>query len=709
MNFLNTFPTKIIGGPSMLNQTMQTKANSNMIPEYDSDNQQNQDEFEYDSDSSVENTPFDYEEYRKHMKLFAANYKKQNTKSIFKSISKSALEPLYHPYISYMSLKKEKENTKSPSPIKQLAVAPTSSSVNWKINTNAKDNILNSLIDIIQDVSTEGEWTTVAHKPKKSAEEKFATKQMTQDEIRKANIGTQMCKSVKEGIPCPYTAQGRKCNFAHDPRELKVAYCRFQPCRNVKQVSRTRYENTGSRICGCKHSNEGDDEFYTRTTGIEKRATEEEMQQALDEYINSTDVYVPTVKAKEQPQKWVSPWSATFEGFLKTPLQQLQYIARLNGVQSHYFLETKNNRSKTRPKTRNMLLLDISKFIVKQYPQRAKDVEAFINKVKKEEKDTKDSLNKPSLKVFRPADINKEWILLKNKLALDIKSGKVAITHSKETISRLTSRNMTIFEKKQVERISNSIDVKLAALKDMENQLVKFQDIKVFEAYFTELNNAVVNNTDNVVKDVKVVAAKPVKKVDNNFTIVIISNMKVSKPVAVDEGWTDIVHKERVKKVEKKTCNSVFYGEVCRHGTNCRFSHDKPVEIVISKPVQAKKTCNSVFSGEVCRHGANCRFSHDKTEVVKPLVKTVSKINTALTKTQMCKSVKENVVCRHGINCRFAHNVSELVKIDCKFGDGCNNVRVSSSGIYTNNTSSSRVCTYIHPCETEENYKNRTA
>ena len=218
---------------------MQTKAKSNMIPEYDSE-----EEFEYDSDFSSENTPLDYEEYRRNMKSFITFYKKQNTKSIFKSISEGTLEPLNSRYI-YLN-KKEKENTKyplSPSPpIKtEIKVEKTTSSINWKINTNAKNNIINSLIDIIQDVSTEGEWTTVAHKPKKSAEEKFATKQMTQDEIRKANIGTQMCKSVKEGIPCSYTAQGKKCNFAHDPSELKVPYCRFQPCRNVKQVSRTRY------------------------------------------------------------------------------------------------------------------------------------------------------------------------------------------------------------------------------------------------------------------------------------------------------------------------------------------------------------------------------------------------------------------------------------------------------------------------------------
>ena len=700
----------------MLNQTMQTKAKSNMIPEYDSE-----EEFEYDSDFSSENTPLDYEEYRRNMKSFITFYKKQNTKSIFKSISEGTLEPLNSRYI-YLN-KKEKENTKyplSPSPpIKtEIKVEKTTSSINWKINTNAKNNIINSLIDIIQDVSTEGEWTTVAHKPKKSAEEKFATKQMTQDEIRKANIGTQMCKSVKEGIPCSYTAQGKKCNFAHDPSELKVPYCRFQPCRNVKQVSRTKYENIGSRICGCKHSNEGDDEFYTRTTGIEKRATEEEMQQALYEFINSTESCTSasnTVKAKEQPQKWVSPWAATFDGFLKTSLQQLQYIARINGVQSHYFLETKNNHSKTRPKTRNMLLLDISKFIVKQYPQRAEDVEAFINKVKSDEKDSKDSLNKPSLKVFRPADINKEWIIIKNKLSLDIKSAKAAITHSKETINRLTSRNMTIFEKKQVERISNSITDKLAALKDMENQLVKFQDIKAFEAYFTELNNAVVNNTNKVEDVAKVVVSKkPLKKVESEFTIIIISNTKAPKTVVVEEeGWTDIVHKERAKKVEKKTCNSVFSGEVCRHGVNCRFSHDKVVNI---QPVQPKRTCNSVFSGEVCRHGANCRFSHDKSnvivkDVIKPSVPvpTVSKINKALTKTQMCKSVKEGTSCTHGINCRFAHNKSELVKIDCRFGNSCYHVRVGSSGRYSNNLSSSRVCTYIHPCETEENYENRTA
>ena len=94
MNFFGTFTTKIIGGPSMLNQTMQTKANSNMIPEYDSE-----EEFEYDSDFSSENTPLDYEEYRRNMKSFITFYKKQNTKSIFKSISEGTLEPLNSRYI----------------------------------------------------------------------------------------------------------------------------------------------------------------------------------------------------------------------------------------------------------------------------------------------------------------------------------------------------------------------------------------------------------------------------------------------------------------------------------------------------------------------------------------------------------------------------------------------------------------------------------
>jgi hypothetical protein len=68
--------------------------------------------------------------------------------------------------------------------------------------------------------------------------------------------------------------------------------------------------------------------------------------------------------------------------------------------------------------------------------------------------------------------------------------------------------------------------------------------------------------------------------------------------------------------------------------------------------------------------------------------------------TQMCESVALNKSCRHGGNCRFAHSVAELAFAECSFGNNCNNVEHTGSGVYSSVYGKS--CIRLHPGETKE-------
>lgn len=74
-------------------------------------------------------------------------------------------------------------------------------------------------------------------------------------------------------------------------------------------------------------------------------------------------------------------------------------------------------------------------------------------------------------------------------------------------------------------------------------------------------------------------------------------------------------------------------------------------------------------------------------------------------KTKMCQSVGTGKPCRHGDQCRFAHSTEELSISDCFFGNRCNFVH-QRIGLYHNK--SSKMCTHIHPGETQDNFYSRT-
>jgi hypothetical protein len=79
-------------------------------------------------------------------------------------------------------------------------------------------------------------------------------------------------------------------------------------------------------------------------------------------------------------------------------------------------------------------------------------------------------------------------------------------------------------------------------------------------------------------------------------------------------------------------------------------------------------------------------------------------------KTKMCKSIEEGRKCTNGENCRFAHRIDQLSIKECIFKDRCTFVRCNDTerGIfYTNNNIKQKLCQFLHPRETIENYLTR--
>ena len=77
-----------------------------------------------------------------------------------------------------------------------------------------------------------------------------------------------------------------------------------------------------------------------------------------------------------------------------------------------------------------------------------------------------------------------------------------------------------------------------------------------------------------------------------------------------------------------------------------------------------------------------------------------------LERTRMCRSVDMGKPCPHGDKCRFAHTTEELNVGPCSFGSSCRLVCCSENK-YFNKKTVSKICQYIHPEETKDEYLHR--
>jgi hypothetical protein len=185
----------------------------------------------------------------------------------------------------------------------------------------------------------------------------------------------------------------------------------------------------------------------------------------------------------------------------------------------------------------------------------------------------------------------------------------------------------------------------------------------------------------------------------------------------VNEEWIEIKKKEKkVVDVSKniytctKLCSSIDSGKKCNNKI-CSYAHSidelrindckfQNCNMVFSEDgyffnTNKNKICNNIHSNESKTNYLE-RVSFQKNDEKQPFKK--------IEKTQLCKLFKEKK-CSHGNNCRFAHSFVELTVNDCSYGDKCKGIQLQN-GIYVN-MSTTRVCSYKHPYETKENYKNR--
>ena len=132
------------------------------------------------------------------------------------------------------------------------------------------------------------DWTVVKCNNNKTVE--VADKKKSDFTVKKS----QMCKSVKTNSRCMH---GKSCRFAHTVDELSPVMC--QHGKNCKFVSFNGdcYRNNGNKICTYQHTDEKIEEYLIRS-GLKQRgpATEEEMQQAFEEYLKPVVDKKPTYK-----------------------------------------------------------------------------------------------------------------------------------------------------------------------------------------------------------------------------------------------------------------------------------------------------------------------------------------------------------------------------------------------------------------------------
>jgi len=602
-----------------------------------------------------------YNIHRAHTRAFCNRLKKENinftsysTPIYFETISPTQSTPSSPPQSP--KIKKQNENTKLKNTQK------------WSI---AKVAEVPSMDVINLQAKTESEWTLVPNKSRKEKSQTFLTTQ----EIAKLNNFTRMCDSFRNNTACPY---GTRCKFAHSVSQLRNRIC--GGCDRVRKTGSDLYINChpNGKICGCIHIGESQENFYTRTTGIEKKATEQEMNETFIEYLNSPKESAPK-KPKEVKNKSWFEWPTTFEDFKKLSIEKLNTACRLCNINVKYF----PNKNRPVSKTRNMLLADLAQIAKKRYLISNEEINAFVLALKQQDA----QLVKPvvSFKI----DIKKLHIQEKNMIAQQIQSLKMSINRKKETVARLTSQNMSSSE---IEKVNSAILEFSEKLKNLEKSLDEIQDIKKFEEKKKEAEPK---------QEVKVVVSSEAKKIIKNSSpsiLSIISNSGASACCKVnneckDEGWQvvkDTHSRNNTPQVSapKRVCRSVTDNVPCRHGDKCRFDHTPQV----SAPIQAlpftKRVCKSVIDNIPCRHGDKCRFDHTPQVQALPVPKTVTV--TSYSKTKVCESVIRKIPCRHGDRCRYAHVKGELVVKKCDFDNNCNNYN----------------CIYKHSFETvEEFYK----
>lgn len=109
---------------------------------------------------------------------------------------------------------------------------------------------------------------------------------------------------------------------------------------------------------------------------------------------------------------------------------------------------------------------------------------------------------------------------------------------------------------------------------------------------------------------------------------------------------------------------------------------------------------------EVRKKNKKVKDEEVKEEEVKKVVKVDDPKEVKFECTKMCYSFMNDTVCKND-KCTYAHAITDLKLRECNFGDRCLNIMINGDHYYWNNHKATKVCSFIHPCETLENYEDR--
>ena len=679
---------------------------------------------QYDYLDSEELREIRYQEHKKVLKKLCGILKKQSKKDVVIKVNMSRIKDIK----DIKDDKKDKENKHecSPKKVDKIEIEPVKTAVVcWGGGASKDSKIRVDSVDIKEIMEDEKndktcpEWICVDNKKKNKVQIK--DKPLSRDEIRMLNRKTKLCESVRNNTVCNYK---NNCYFAHSINELKDKTCEFDNCRNVNRVSFDCYENVkNSRniICGAKHLNESEENFYTRTTGIKKKATEDEMEQALldyleedisDDYVNEVIINKPLTINLSKFKPHYQKFPQKFEELKKFDLKRMTSLAYLNQVQTHYFVKT-NRKSLSRPKTRDMLFLDLASCIFKQYPKNKADITEYIDSLKKNQQRINDIMNK-KCNNFQKEDLRKLQIGEKNKINDSIRELKSSISQGENTITRMSSANrITEVERKKIHDTEMRILENKKKLEILETDLANIQDYKKFEERYNVNSFIKVDKLiETVVKPViSIPQPTPLVKEDKEVCFLQPPHI-VKEDKEVETEWIEVVINKKVKSKSSsreyvdfdktKLCKSVTNNTKCPHGADCRYAHKKE-EIIVKK-------CD--FEPD-CRN-RKCLYKHEGESMdnfYRKLGFDVKKdINNDTyndnINTKLCNSVLRGSKCVHGRSCRYAHSVKELVVKKCNYSD-CYFVEKNNSFVYRNVPGCNKICNFIHEHESVSNHLSR--
>ena len=188
-----------------------------------------------------------------------------------------------------------------------------------------------------------------------------------------------------------------------------------------------------------------------------------------------------------------------------------------------------------------------------------------------------------------------------------------------------------------------------------------------------------------------------------------------TKPPKIVSHGTHVKEEPKtIKNFKEYVCKAIMRGEKCPYGKRCKFAHN-------AKELKTKN----------CTHGDNCHRIKNKKGIVynvdpknpcvwfHPCESVASFLDRKGIKglpledhtdfeeykyTRMCVSYNSEIKCLKGKECTYAHEIGDLRVASCNFGDDCINIYKDNK---TYENYDSKVCQFLHPDETLDNFYER--